>query len=70
LQPKSDDNIRNPNLKITTLFFWLQTQEVSAQQPFLLLAKKKKTPKSQNHNNILLQNQNLVLAYKCEEGIG
>ncbi len=51
LQPKSDDNIRNPNLKITTLFFWLQTQEVSAQQPFLLLAKKKnpQISKSQQH---------------------
>jgi hypothetical protein len=76
--PKSHHNTCNPNLTTTfatqisksqPFFFWLQTQEVSAQQQFLLLAKKK-NPKSQNHNNILLQNQNLVLAYKCEEGIG
>jgi hypothetical protein len=46
----------------------LQTQEVSAQQQFLLLAKKKKTQisKSQQH---FVANQNLVLTSKCEEGI-
>jgi len=44
LQPKSDDNIRNPNLKITTLFFWLQTQEVSAHNNHFCCLQKKKPP--------------------------
>jgi len=77
--PKSHHNTCNPNL--TTTF----ATQISKSQPFFfgckpkksqhtttifVACKKKKTPKSQNHNNILLQNQNLVLAYKCEEGIG
>jgi hypothetical protein len=44
----------------------LQTQEVSAQQQFMLLAKKTQISKSQQH---FVANQNLVLASKCEEGI-
>jgi hypothetical protein len=75
--PKSHHNTCNPNLTTTFAtqisksqnpFFGLQTQEVSAQQQFLLLAKKKnpQISKSQQH---FVANQNLVQASKCEEGI-
>jgi hypothetical protein len=50
LQPKSDDNIRNPNLKITTLFFGCKTKKSQHINNFCCLQKKNpQISKSQQH---------------------
>jgi len=68
LQPKSDDNIRNPNLKISKPFFWVANPR-SLSTTTIFVACKKKNPQISKSQQHFVANQNLVQASKCEEGI-
>jgi hypothetical protein len=69
LQPKSDDNIRNPNLKISKPFFLGYKPKKSQHNNNFCCLQKKKNPQISKSQQHFIANQNLVLASKCEEGI-